>query len=94
MALRNFDPDKLLQNWSDDKYSPARNGKPFAQCIREAFGIPSSDAYVYRAQAETTLDVTQRAIAGKRSYGFHGWYHGNEGKPVGNRRRPPMVALY
>lgn len=83
MALKNFNPDNFLQNWSDEKLSPTHSGKPLAQCIREAFSIPSSDTYVYRAQAETTLDITQRAIAGKRSYGLHGWYHDEEGKPVG-----------
>ncbi|OAL07030.1 hypothetical protein IQ06DRAFT_288825 [Phaeosphaeriaceae sp. SRC1lsM3a] len=82
MALKNFNPDSFLQNWSDEKLSPTHSGKPLAQCIREAFGIPSSDTYVYRAQAETTLDITQRAIAGKRSYGLHGWYHDEEGKPI------------
>jgi hypothetical protein len=82
MALKNFNPDNFLQNWSDDKLSPTHSGKTLAQCIREAFSIPSSDTYVYRAQAETTLDVTERAIAGKRAYGLHGWYHDNEGKPV------------
>jgi len=84
MALKNFDPDALMQNWSDQNFCPAQSGKPFAQCIREAFSIPKSDAYVYRAQAETTLDITQKAIQGKRSYGLHGWYHDNEGQPVGN----------
>jgi hypothetical protein len=84
MAMRNFDPDALLEKWTDDKYCPTQSEKPFAQCIREAFSIPKSDAYVYRAQAETTLDITQRAIEGKRNYGLHGWYHDDEGKPVGN----------
>jgi hypothetical protein len=84
MALKNFDPDALMQNWSDEKLCPTQGGKSLAQCIREAFSIPKSDQYVYRAQAETTLDVTQRAIEAKRSHGLHGWYHDDEGKPVGN----------
>lgn len=82
MSLKNFSPDGLLQSWSEEKYSPIHSGKSLAQCIREAFDIPSSDAYIYRAQAETTLDITQRAIAGKRAHGLHGWYHDEEGKPV------------
>ncbi|KAH7344371.1 hypothetical protein BKA66DRAFT_576963 [Pyrenochaeta sp. MPI-SDFR-AT-0127] len=82
MALKNFSPETLLQGWSDEKYSPLHSGKTLAQCIREAFSIPNSDAYVYRAQAETTLDVTQRAIAAKRAHGLHGWYHDEQGKPV------------
>jgi hypothetical protein len=84
MALRNFNPDDLLQNWSDEKLSPTHSGKPFAQCIREAFRIPSSDSYVYRAQAETTLDFTQRAIAAKDANGMHDWYHDDERNPVGS----------
>jgi hypothetical protein len=83
MALKNFNPDGFLQNWTDEEYSPSHNGKPFAQCIGEAFNIPSSDEYVYRAQAETTLKITQRAIAAKRISGLHGWYHDEDGKPVG-----------
>ncbi|KAF2818429.1 hypothetical protein CC86DRAFT_364284 [Ophiobolus disseminans] len=82
MALKNFNPGTFLQDWSEEKYSPTQSGKPFAQCIGEAFGIPPTDAYVYRAQAETTLHTTQKAIAGKRSYGLHGWYHDDDGKPI------------
>ncbi|KAF1850565.1 uncharacterized protein K460DRAFT_350607 [Cucurbitaria berberidis CBS 394.84] len=82
MALKNFNPDVLLQGWSEEKYSPLHSGKTFAQCIREAFNIPSSDSYVYRAQAETTLDTTQNAIGGKRIHGLHGWYHDDEGNPT------------
>jgi len=82
MALNKFDPSSLLQNWSEEKFSPLHSQKSLAQCLREAFGISSADNYVYRAQAETTLDVTQRAIAAKRAHGLHGWYHDDEGKPV------------
>lgn len=82
MALKSFSPSTFLQTWSDEKYSPLHTGKTFAECIREAFNIPSSDTYIYRAQAQTTLDITQRAIGGKRAHGLHGWYHDDEGRPV------------
>ena len=82
MALKNFNPNTFLETWSDEKYSPTHSGKTFAQCIRAAFDIPETDKYIYRAQAETTLDITQRAIAAKRTHGMHGWYHDEEGKPV------------
>lgn len=82
MALQNFNPDAFLETWSDARYSPIHNGKTFAQCIRAAFDIPETDKYIYRAQAETTLDITQRAIAAKRAHGLHGWYHNEDGKPV------------
>jgi hypothetical protein len=82
MALKNFDPDKLIGSWSEEKYSPTHSGKPFGQCIGEAFGLTPDDKYVYRAQAETTLLVTQRAIDAKRAHGMHGWYHDDEGKSV------------
>ncbi|KAF2127710.1 hypothetical protein P153DRAFT_344006 [Dothidotthia symphoricarpi CBS 119687] len=82
MALKSFNAATFLETWSDEKYSPLHSGKTFAQCIREAFDIPASDTYIYRAQAETTLDVTQRAIAGKRAHGLHAWYHDDEGKPT------------
>ena len=82
MALKNFDPEALLQNWDDQKFSPLHNGKTLAQSLREAFGIPRSDTYVYRALAETTLGITQRAIDAKRAHGLHGWYHDDDGNPV------------
>jgi hypothetical protein len=82
MVLNNFNPDAFLQIWSGEKFSPTHSGKTFAQCIREAFDISSSDTYVYRAQAETTLGTTQRAIGAKRAHGLHGWYHDDEQKPV------------
>lgn len=82
MALKGFNPDTFLQTWSDEKFSPKHTEKPFSQCICEAFDIPSSDSYIYRAHAETTLNITQRAIAGGRQYGLHDWYHDDELKPV------------
>jgi hypothetical protein len=82
MALKSFNPDTLLENWSDEKYNPIQSGKPLAQCVREAFGIPSSDSYVYRAQGETTLDITQRVIAAKDANGLHDWYHDDDRKLV------------
>lgn len=84
MALRTFNPDSLLQDWSDEKYSPFYNGKTLARSLRDAFDMSCSDSYVYRAQAETTLDITQRAIVAKRELGLHGWYHDNAGRPVGS----------
>lgn len=84
MALKNFNPDKFLQEWSDEKYVPSQhNGKTFEECIRAAFNIPENDTYVYRAQGETTLAITQKAINGKRAHGLHNWYHDEHGKPVG-----------
>ena len=81
MALSNFNPDAFFENWTEEKYSPTCSQKPFSQCIGEAFGIPPTDNYVYRAQAETTLHGTQRAIEAKRAHGLHGWYHHDSGKP-------------
>lgn len=82
MALKSFNPATFLETFSDEAHSPLHNGKTFAQCVREAFNIPSSDTYIYRAQAETTLDITQRAIGAKRAHGLHGWYHDDQGNPV------------
>ena len=82
MALKLFDPDTFLDNWSDEKFNPIHSGKPLARCIGEAFDIPPTDAYVYRAQGETTLHITERAIAGKRAHGMHDWYHNDSGKLI------------
>ena len=83
MALRDFDPDTLLQTWTPQKYSPAHAGKSFDECIRAAFNIPKSDSYVYRAQAETTLSITQRVIGAGRANGLHNWYHAEGDNAVG-----------
>lgn len=85
MAARTFDPHALLQDWTDGKYNPEHCGKTFEQCVRVAFNIPKDDNYVYRAQGETTLAMTQKAIGGKRIHGMHNWYHDENGKPVCNR---------
>ncbi|KAI4649306.1 hypothetical protein J4E93_003622 [Alternaria ventricosa] len=80
MALTNFNPDAFFEAWTEEEYSPTHSNKPLAQCIGESFGIPPTDKYIYRAQAETTLHATQRAIEAKRAHGLHGWYHDDEGK--------------
>lgn len=82
MALKNFDPDTFLDKWSDQKFNPIHSGKPLARCIGEAFDIPPTDQYVYRAQGETTLHITERAISGKRAHGMHNWYHDDSGAPI------------
>jgi hypothetical protein len=80
MALKNFDPEAFLANWSEE-FVPTEE-RPFARCFRAAFKISQQDAYEYRAQGVTTLDMTQAAINAKRKNGMHDWYHDEEGKPV------------
>ena len=80
MALKNFDPEAFLATWSEEFVPTAE--KPFARCFRAAFKISQQDAYEYRAQGVTTLDMTQAAINAKQKNGMHDWYHDEEGKPV------------
>ncbi|KAJ4376973.1 hypothetical protein N0V86_006411 [Didymella sp. IMI 355093] len=82
MALKSFQPDAFLATWSDEEFNPTQSGKPLARCIGEAFLIPPTDQYVYRAQGETTLHMTERAISAKRAHGMHDWYHDEAGKPI------------
>ncbi|KAF1924889.1 uncharacterized protein M421DRAFT_71352 [Didymella exigua CBS 183.55] len=82
MALENFDPEAFFKKWSDEEFNPIHSGKPLARCIGEAFDIPPTDQYIYRAQGETTLHITERAISGKRAHGMHDWYHDEVGKPI------------
>lgn len=89
--MANFDPDALMSTWTDEKYNPLHNGKTFEECIRDAFNIPKPDNYVYRAQGETTLAITQRAIGGKRAHGMHNWYHDEAGQPVRSQPLNPPV---
>ena len=82
MALKNFNPDAFFSKWSDEEFNPLHSGKPLARCIGEAFDIPPTDQYIYRAQGETTLHITERAISGKRAHGMHNWYHDESGTPI------------
>ena len=80
MALKNFNPEAFLATWSEE-FVPTEE-RPFARCLRAAFKISQQDAYEYRAQGVTTLDMAQAAINAKRKNGMHDWYHDQEGKPV------------
>ncbi|KAF2708638.1 hypothetical protein K504DRAFT_467881 [Pleomassaria siparia CBS 279.74] len=80
MALRNFNPDAYLENWSED-FIPNEE-RSFQKCIGFTFGLPESDKYVYRAQGTTSLAMTQAAINGKRANGLHDWYHDEDGQPT------------
>jgi hypothetical protein len=86
MALLNFDPKALLGAWTPEKYSPIDTRKPFDECIRAAFEIPRTDPYIYRAQGETTLAITQRVIGAGRKNGLHDWYHAEDVQPVSTTR--------
>ena len=71
-----------MTNWSPDLVPSHDNGISFRQCIIKAFNLPEDDDYVYRAQGTTTLEITQKAINGKRAHGLHDWYHDENGKVV------------
>jgi hypothetical protein len=78
-----FNAATFFASWSDDLHVPSStNNLTFRQCITLAFNLPENDTYVYRAQGETTLAITQKAINGKRAHGLHDWYHDEEGKVV------------
>jgi hypothetical protein len=94
MALSNFNPDTFFENWTEEKFSPSCNQEPLSKCIGESFGIPPSDKYVYRAQAETTLHGTQRAIDAKRAHGLHGWYHDDSGKSFDPPQYPTPEEIH
>jgi hypothetical protein len=94
MALSNFNPDTFFENWTEEKFSPSCNQEPLSKCIGESFGIPPSDKYVYRAQAETTLHGTQRAIDAKRAHGLHGWYHDDSGKSFDPPQYPTTEEIH
>jgi hypothetical protein len=94
MALSNFNADAFFENWTEEKFSPSCNQEPLSKCIGESFGIPPSDKYVYRAQAETTLHGTQRAIDAKRAHGLHGWYHDDSGKPFDPPQYPTSEEIH
>lgn len=78
-----FNPDEFIKRWSKNNFIPSHENQfSFRECIIQAFNLPEKDDYVYRAQGVTTLELTQKAINGKRAHGLHGWYHDEMGKPV------------
>lgn len=84
MALKSFNPKSYLESYSPESDVPTLDSptQTFASTIQRTFNIPQPDTYTYRAQAETTLAITQRAIAGKRVHGLHNWYHTPTGEPI------------
>lgn len=89
-----FDPDAFISNWSREPIVPNAD-RTFRDCIIQAFNLPLDDNYVYRAQGETTLEITEKAIGGKRAHGLHGWYHDEEGKPLDPPHpSPPETTSY
>ncbi|KAF2650793.1 hypothetical protein K491DRAFT_720441 [Lophiostoma macrostomum CBS 122681] len=90
-----FNPDEFMQNWSTDRVPSHDNGISFRQCIIKAFSLPEDDNYEYKAQGVTTLDITQRAIHGKRAHGLHDWYHDEHGKlATPPHPTPPEITAY
>ncbi|KAF2678759.1 hypothetical protein K458DRAFT_134652 [Lentithecium fluviatile CBS 122367] len=95
MALENFNPSTLLQDWTPEKYSPSHNTKTFSESMITAFDISTPDTYTYRAQGETTLATTQKAIAAKRTNGLHNWYHHKDALTlVMAQPTPPEISGY
>ncbi|KAF2639528.1 hypothetical protein P280DRAFT_39440 [Massarina eburnea CBS 473.64] len=83
MALPSFSSTAFLETFSPSSHVPSSsNNKTFESCIKDAFNIPITDTYIYRASGETTLSTTQKAINGKRTHGLHNWYHDSNGKPI------------
>ncbi|KAF2736753.1 hypothetical protein EJ04DRAFT_551107 [Polyplosphaeria fusca] len=95
MSRTKFDPDQFLASWSDSRFIPTeQNFRLFSDCIREAFQLSADDAHVYRAQGTTTLDITQKAINGKRKNGLHDWYHDEKRENVAEPPSPAEVSAY
>ncbi|KAF2261314.1 hypothetical protein CC78DRAFT_619542 [Lojkania enalia] len=95
MALKAFDPNAFIYNWSDEQHVPSeQNAETFRDCIREAFNLAPNDNYVYRAQCVTTLDVTQAAINGKRKNGLHDWYHDENRQDLIEPPSPAEIEAY
>lgn len=86
----NFDPDSFFEKWATGE-----NGVPkdndFQKCISRAFGLRSSDAYVYKAIAEVTLSQAQTYL----NYGNQGrlleWYRDEECNKVFLSPLPSLI---
>lgn len=84
ISAKQFDPNGFMASWSDKDHVPNHDNEfSLRECIIKAFDLPENDDYIYRAQGVTTLELTQKAINGKRAHGLHAWYHDNNLNPVG-----------
>ncbi|KAF2108816.1 hypothetical protein BDV96DRAFT_586742 [Lophiotrema nucula] len=84
----------VSKDWSDAYVPSETNGKSFKDCICEAFEIPKKDNYTYKAHGQTTLDITQKAIDGKRKNSLHNWYHDEEGQKASEPPSLPEIEAY
>ncbi|PVI01149.1 hypothetical protein DM02DRAFT_365652 [Periconia macrospinosa] len=95
MALKSFNPQDYLEAYTPETHVPIPDSptQTFTSTIHGTFNIPENDTYTYRAQGETTLPLTQKAISGKRTHGLHNWYHTPTGTPTTTLPSPhPLPA--
>lgn len=70
-----FDPSALVRDASILSRTLALlDQDDFAGAIREYFGIPATDAYVYHAITSVTLPQVQHVVSLGAANGLHAWY--------------------
>jgi len=77
-----FDPDKFFEAWSRGEIA-VPNDDDFHKFVLNAFGLKSSDSFIYRATAEVTLAQAQAYLAHGGQGRLHEWYRDEEGEQVG-----------
>lgn len=89
-----FEPDKLFDAWENEDIK-APEGNDFFPFMLHAFGLRSSDSYIYRATAEVTLKQVQQFIEYGGQGRLHEWYLNDDGKQVCNTsvRIVPLLRL-
>lgn len=76
-----FDPDKFFEAWEKEEIT-APYDNDFRKFIIRAFGLKSTDTYVYTAVAEVSLLQAQTYLEFGAQGGLHGWYKDKDGKLV------------
>lgn len=75
LGSASFDPSGLVSNPSTrSKALALLDQDDFAGAIREYFGIPSKDTYVYHAITSVTLPQVQHVVSLGGANSLHAWY--------------------
>lgn len=84
-----FDPDAFFAAWGSGIVSIPRDAN-FQTFITDAFHLPKTDKYVYRASAEVILPQVQSHINAGSANRLHEWYRNPDGS---QKAAPPATDI-
>lgn len=78
-----FDPEQLFDNSAlFEKIHGYLRSNDLHSAVQAAFSIPSTDKYVYHANASVTLPQVQTAVHAGPTHGLHDWYLDAQNHPI------------